>query len=106
MTTLVYSDVVSASVNRPAGAFARELSEHLELLVLRAGGDSSGRWLAARTDRGKGYWASIIAGEVAMNTNDIAIAAEVFNVSPYQFVRDARADHALTASDEWNTAAR
>ena len=91
---------MSASVNRPAGPFASQLSEHLRELVLDAGGDLSGRWLAARSDRGKGYWSTILAGDVAMNTNDISILAGIFDVSPYDFVRHARGDYALAASDD------
>lgn len=85
-----YSVLMAASVNRPASGFARQLGAYLAHVVEQAGGDPSGRWLAARTSRGKGYVASLMSGEVAMNTNDIALFAAVFDVSPYQFVRDAR----------------
>lgn len=70
--------------------FARELGEYLWHLVDSERGDRSGRWLAARADRSSGYWEKILNLRQAMTTNDIAIIANLFNVSPYQFIRDAR----------------
>jgi hypothetical protein len=81
---------MSKSVNRPALSFARHLGAYLEHLVAAAGGDSTGRWLAEKTDRGKTYFGDIMSGKVAMNTNDIALFARVFGTTPYDFVRDAR----------------
>lgn len=70
--------------------FARHLGQYLWYLVDAEQGDRSGRWLAARTDRSNGYWEKILNVKQAMTTNDIELVAEVFGVSPYQFVRDAR----------------
>lgn len=107
-STVVYCGAMSASVNRPAGPFAQQLGAHASALVSAAGGDASGRWLAARSDRSRCYWASVLAGDVAMNTNDIAILASIFEISPYQLVRDARArdSYALAASDDDDWQAR
>lgn len=70
--------------------FARHLGSYLWSLVRAENGDRSGRWLAARTDRSNGYWEKILNLRQAMTTNDIAIVAELFGVSPYQFVHEAR----------------
>ncbi|QAB18279.1 hypothetical protein Leucomu_10440 [Leucobacter muris] len=71
--------------------FARHLGAYLSHLVAGAGGDQSGRWLAARTDRSNGYWDKILKLRQAMTTNDIAIVAQLFGISPYDFINDARA---------------
>lgn len=77
--------------------FARHLGRYLWSLVRDAGGDRSGRWLAARTDRSNGYWEKILNLRQAMTTNDIAIVAELFGATPYEFVQGAR---------EWDEDAR
>lgn len=71
-------------------SFATRLYEYLWNLVETNGGDKSGRWLSARSDRSKEYWRKIVTGAQAMNVNDIAIAADIFDMSPYDFVRNAR----------------
>lgn len=70
--------------------FATQLSSYLAHLVTEAGGDMSGRWLSARIDRSRDYCRKILNVVQAMTTNDIALVADLFDVSPYQFVRDAR----------------
>lgn len=72
------------------GSFARHLGLYLAHLVADQGGDKSGRWLSARIDRSKGYCEKLLNQVQAMTTNDIALAAELFQVSPYEFVRLAR----------------
>lgn len=70
--------------------FAEQLAAHLWHLVESQGGDRSGRWLEKRTEARKTYWAKILNGTQAMTSNDIAAVAAVFDISPYDFVRDAR----------------
>ena len=81
---------MSASVNKPAGALARQLGEYLAKLNRGVGGDASGRWLEANTPRSRGYWADIMAGNIAMNTNDIEIIADMFGMGAFDFIRRAR----------------
>lgn len=70
--------------------FARRLGRYLWSLVEAENGDRSGRWLAARTDRSNGYWEKILNLKQAMTTTDIELVSELFGVSPYRFVKDAR----------------
>lgn len=71
--------------------FAIQISEYLWHLVDESRGDRSGRWLASKTDRSNAYWQKILNDKQAMTTNDIAIVAALFEMSPYDFVRNARA---------------
>lgn len=71
------------------GTFASQLGAYTWHLVDQARGDQSGRWLAKRTDRSSEYWRKILTGNQAMTTNDIQIIAELFEVNPYQLIRDA-----------------
>lgn len=67
--------------------FALELTAYLNELR----GDMSVRKLAAvAAAGGKSHWAQILAGAKVMTTNDIKVAADVFGMSPYEFVEQAR----------------
>lgn len=73
-------------------AFALELAQYLNALK----GDMSGRELARKAAAGgHAHWAQILAGAKVMTTNDIKIAAEVFELDPYEFVSRAR-EHAAS----------
>lgn len=81
----------------PSSAFARVLNEYLANLVNEAGGDVlSGRWLEKRTAEQRedapkrSYWAKFTKNEQAMTTNDIALLAPIFGMTPYEFVASAR----------------
>lgn len=73
------------------GEFAQQIGLYLWHRVAAEGGDRSGRWMEKKTDQSKSYWSKILNLTQAMTTNDIAVAAEVFKLSPYEFVRAARA---------------
>jgi hypothetical protein len=69
------------------------MNRYLAHLVESAGGDKSGRWLESATHgaRKKDYWKNLTDDVRVMNTNDIQILAIAFDVTPFQFVADARA---------------
>lgn len=67
--------------------FALELAAYLNHLR----GDMAGREFARRATAGThDHWSRILAGKKIMTTNDVKVAAEVFGLNPYDFVRDAR----------------
>lgn len=72
--------------------FASDLNAYFQHVVSLHTKARDGRWLAAVTGgtRGKGYWAGLLNGTRAMNTNDIDVIARTFNVSPFDFVRYAQ----------------
>lgn len=72
--------------------FASDLNAYFQHVVSLHTKARDGRWLASVTDgtRGKGYWAGLLNGTRAMNTNDIDVIARTFSVSPFDFVRYAQ----------------
>lgn len=72
--------------------FASDLNAYFQHVVSQHTKARDGRWLATVTGgtRGKGYWAGLLSGTRAMNTNDIDVIARTFNVSPFDFVRYAQ----------------
>lgn len=77
----------SVQVNEHSG-FALDLMRYLNELK----GEMSGRAFAKQAAAGThDHWAKILAGSKVMTTNDVKVAAEVFGLSPYDFVAGARA---------------
>lgn len=72
--------------------FASDLNAYFQHVVSQYTNARDGRWLSTVTGgaRGKGYWAGLLNGTRAMNTNDIDVIAMTFNVSPFDFVRYAQ----------------
>lgn len=81
------------SVKKAPSQFARQINDYVRYVVGQQTDAKDGRWLEARTDRGKDYWRAILTKDEAINTNDIQILANLFGVNVYEFVRQAR-DHA------------
>lgn len=82
----------SISHNAPQ-RFAEQLRSYLWAQIEHEA-DSSGRWLEKKTDgaRSREYWRKVTSGVQAMTTNDVeVIAVAVFEQSPYDFIRAARA---------------
>lgn len=76
----------SVQVNQHSG-FALDLMRYLNELK----GDMSGRAFSKLAAAGThDHWAKIIAGTKVMTTNDVKVAADVFGMSPYEFVAGAR----------------
>lgn len=76
----------SVQVNEHSG-FALDLMRYLNELK----GGMSGRAFAKQAAAGThDHWAKILAGTKVMTTNDVKVAAEVFGLSPYEFVAGAR----------------
>lgn len=67
--------------------FALELAAYLNELRDGMSGREFQRHVAAG---GHDHWAKILAGAKVMTTNDIKVAAEVFNMDPYEFVARAK----------------
>lgn len=78
----------SVQPNEHSG-FARDLADYLASLLDREG--MSGRELTRRAATGSAdHWAKIIRFEKVMTTNDIKVIADVFEMSAYEFVANAR----------------
>ena len=76
----------SVKPNEHSG-FAFDLAQYLN--HLRQG--MSGRELARRAAAGThSHWAEILALAKVMTTNDVKVAADIFGLSPYEFVANAR----------------
>lgn len=78
------------SVKNQPSQLARELNDFVRHVLSPYTTAVDGRWLSARTDRGKDYWRAVLAHDNALNANDIQILANLFGVNPYEFVRYAR----------------
>ncbi|MGH3703767.1 MAG: hypothetical protein ACRDT9_03980 [Agromyces sp.] len=80
------------SVTTPASGFALQLGEYLWHLVEADGGDRTGRHLSRvlNGERARDYCGKLLDGSSAMNTNDIALIADWLEISPYEFIRQAR----------------
>lgn len=80
--------------------FSADLNAYLKHIINGHGRDDlSGRWLTEITHsaRARDYWSKLVKNERAMNTNDIDVLATAFGMSPFEFVRQARA---LAEGDE------
>lgn len=81
---------------KPVGSdpdpFAADLNAYFQYVVGQHTKAKDGRWLADVSGgaRGKGYWAGLLAGTRAMNTNDIDVIGRIFQVSPFDFIRYAK----------------
>lgn len=76
----------SVKPNEHSG-FAFDLAQYLNHLR----GEMSGREFARQAAAGtNSHWAAILAMSKVMTTNDIKVAADVFGISPYEFVAKAR----------------
>jgi len=71
------------------GVFAARVALFVRVLVAREGGDTSGRWLAARLPRGTTYYRQRLVGLKVFDANDVEDLAGYFGMSPHAFLRDA-----------------
>lgn len=84
----------SVQPNEHSG-FALDLAKYLGSLLDREG--MSGRELTRRAAIGShDHWAKIIRFEKVMTTNDIKVIADVFGMSAYEFVANARGGDGAT----------
>lgn len=74
----------------PAGDFARKIVDVIRDLTLLSGGQIDGRWIAGETTKSKDYWNRAFAHDYPLNVNDVAEAAKIFRVSPYEIAVWAR----------------
>lgn len=77
----------------PKTDFAHRLNAFFRAQVEERGWDASGRkmeTLAADDEPRRSVWAKFYSDTQAMNTNEIAIAARIFEMTPYEFVARAR----------------
>lgn len=78
---------------RPKTAFAHRLNAFYRGQVDERGWDASGRRMESEVEDDeprRSVWAKFYNDTQAMNTNEIAIAARVFGMTPYEFVSQAR----------------
>ena len=78
---------------RPKTEFAHRLNAFFRAQVDERGWDASGRKmesLASDDEPRRSVWAKFYADTQAMNTNEIAIAARIFEMTPFEFVNGAR----------------
>lgn len=88
MSTNANKRGASVKVNEHS-TFALQLAAYLKQLLKER--KMSGRALAREAaTNGHAHWADIIAGVKVMTTNDIKVASDVFAMSPYEFVANAR----------------
>lgn len=88
---------------KPTTAFAHHVNQYFRHLVQERGWDASGRGVESRTHDGeprRTVWAKFYAGTQAMNTNEIAIAARIFDMTPFEFVAGAREFAANVGGDD------
>ena len=91
VSVIDYSVLMGKTSHLEPGSFASHINGYLWSLIADEA-DASGRWLERATGgvRKKDYWKKITDNTQAMTTNDIHVVADLFDISPYEFVRNAR----------------